>query len=149
PISSRSLQRRARALQERKRTPQTRRCHCQPNQPLFACVMVNRIWQHHFGQGLVRTPSNFGHLGERPTHPELLDFLAATFIDQHWSNKAIHREIMVSATYQLSADEEAKNVAQDAAGFFEVSASESSCSPSSLPNSVPAGTRCVSRRTPA
>lgn len=68
--------------------------------PLTARVMVNRIWQHHFGKGLVRTPSNFGELGERPTHPELLDYLASRFIESGWSMKAIHRMILLSATYQ-------------------------------------------------
>jgi hypothetical protein len=68
--------------------------------PLTARVMVNRIWQHHFGRGLVRTPSNFGALGERPTHPELLDYLASRFIESGWSVKAIHRMILLSAAYQ-------------------------------------------------
>jgi mono/diheme cytochrome c family protein len=71
--------------------------------PLFARVMVNRIWQHHFGKGLVTTPSNFGALGERPTHPELLDRLTTHFIRCGWSVKALHREIMLSATYQQSS----------------------------------------------
>ena len=56
---------------------------------------MNRIWQFHFGQGLVGTPSNFGQLGERPSHPELLDYLAATFVEQRWSIKAMHREVML------------------------------------------------------
>ncbi len=68
--------------------------------PLTARVMVNRIWQHHFGKGIVRTPSNFGELGERPTHPELLDYLASRFIASGWSVKALHRMILLSATYQ-------------------------------------------------
>jgi hypothetical protein len=72
----------------------------QPEHPLTARVMVNRIWQYHFGQGLVRTPSNFGKLGERPTHPELLDYLAREFVRSGWSVKAMHRRIMLSATYQ-------------------------------------------------
>jgi cytochrome c553 len=71
--------------------------------PLTARVLVNRIWQHHFGKGLVRTPSNFGTLGERPTHPELLDYLAARFLASGWSMKALHREIMLSAAYQMSS----------------------------------------------
>jgi hypothetical protein len=74
-----------------------------PDNPLTARVMVNRIWQHHFGEGLVRTPSNFGNLGERPTHPELLDWLAARFVETGWSMKAMHRLIMSSAAYQQSA----------------------------------------------
>ncbi|MCX7407518.1 MAG: PSD1 and planctomycete cytochrome C domain-containing protein [Planctomycetales bacterium] len=74
-----------------------------PANPLTARVMVNRVWQHHFGRGLVGTPSNFGLLGERPTHPELLDHLAAKFVASSWSLKQLHREIMLSATYRLSS----------------------------------------------
>ncbi|MBM3764159.1 MAG: DUF1553 domain-containing protein [Acidobacteria bacterium] len=73
-----------------------------PKNPLTARVMVNRIWQHHFGRGIVRTPSNFGRMGERPTHPELLDYLATRFIETNWSMKAIHREILLSNTYAMS-----------------------------------------------
>jgi hypothetical protein len=71
--------------------------------PLTARVFVNRIWQQHFGRGIVGTPSNFGHLGARPTHPELLDYLAALFMENNWSIKKLHREIMLSRTYQQSA----------------------------------------------
>src|SRR5579872_6335730 len=71
--------------------------------PMAARVIVNRIWQHHFGEGIVRTPSNFGVLGERPTHPELLDFLAARFVESGWSIKAMHRLMMISAAYQQSS----------------------------------------------
>ena len=67
--------------------------------PLTARVMVNRIWQYHFGKGIVRTPSNFGRMGERPTHPELLDYLAADFIANGWSIKKLHRKILLSSTY--------------------------------------------------
>jgi hypothetical protein len=75
-----------------------------PDHPLTARVMVNRIWQWHFGEGLVRTPGNFGKLGEAPTHPELLEYLAKQFIEKGWSIKAIHRLIMLSSTYQMSSD---------------------------------------------
>ncbi len=75
-----------------------------PTNPLPARVMVNRIWQGHFGQGLVRTPSNFGLAGERPSHRELLDWLAAEFIAQGWSIKKMHRMMMLSSSYQMSAD---------------------------------------------
>lgn len=68
--------------------------------PLVARVIVNRIWAHHFGRGLVVTPSNFGTQGEKPTHPELLDDLAARFIEHGWSLKWLHREIVLSATYR-------------------------------------------------
>jgi hypothetical protein len=84
--------------------------------PLTARVIVNRIWQHHFGDGIVRTPSNFGMLGERPTHPELLDWLASNFKQRPtgapsgsaeyacgWSMKKLHRMIMLSSTYQQSS----------------------------------------------
>ncbi len=74
-----------------------------PKHPLTARVMVNRIWQHHFGKGLVGTPSNFGLRGEEPTHPELLDWLAAKFVESGWSIKAMHRLILTSKTYQLSS----------------------------------------------
>jgi mono/diheme cytochrome c family protein len=73
-----------------------------PNHPLTARVVVNRIWQHHFGEGLVRSPDNFGRLGERPTHPELLDYLALRFIEGGWSIKKLHRLILMSAVYQQS-----------------------------------------------
>ncbi len=73
--------------------------------PLTARVMANRIWAHHFGAGLVTTPSDFGHRGEPPSNPELLDWLALKFINEGWSIKAMHRLIMCSAAYrQQSAD---------------------------------------------
>jgi hypothetical protein len=75
-----------------------------PDHPLTARVMVNRIWQHHFGEGLVRTPSNFGKLGRPPTHPELLDWLARQFVQSGWSVKQMHRLIMLSATYRQSSE---------------------------------------------
>ena len=74
-----------------------------PANPLTARVIVNRIWQHHFGHGLVRTPSNFGAMGERPSHPQLLDWLARRFIQMDWSIKRLHRQIMLSSTYKLSS----------------------------------------------
>jgi hypothetical protein len=72
--------------------------------PLTARVMVNRIWLHHFGAGLVRTPSDFGTRCEPPSHPELLDWLACRFMDENWSIKKLHRLIMLSAVYQQSSD---------------------------------------------
>jgi Protein of unknown function (DUF1553)/Protein of unknown function (DUF1549)/Planctomycete cytochrome C len=71
-----------------------------PDNPLTARVMVNRIWMYHFGQGLVRTPSDFGSRGDAPTHPELLDWLASSFVAKGWSSKAMHRAIMASDAYQ-------------------------------------------------
>jgi hypothetical protein len=69
--------------------------------PLTARVIVNRIWQFHFGRGIVRTPSNFGRMGERPTHPELLDYLAAEFLADGQSLKKLHRKILLSNTYAM------------------------------------------------
>jgi hypothetical protein len=74
-----------------------------PSNPLTARVIVNRVWQWHFGEGLVRTPSNFGMLSEPPTHPELLDWLAMRFVEDGWSLKKLHRRIMLSATYRQSS----------------------------------------------
>ncbi len=71
--------------------------------PLTARVIVNRVWKHHFGRGLVDTPSEFGNLGEAPTHPELLDDLTARFIAANWSIKWLHREILNSATWQQAS----------------------------------------------
>jgi hypothetical protein len=73
--------------------------------PLTARVMVNRIWQHHFGEGIVRTPSNFGKLGDAPTHPELLDWLAHEFVSRGWSVKSMHRLIMNSESYRMSSND--------------------------------------------
>ncbi len=72
--------------------------------PLTARVMVNRIWQHHFGRGLVATSGNFGKLGARPTHPELLDWLASRFVESGWSVKAMHRLMLLSSAYQQGDD---------------------------------------------
>ncbi len=66
--------------------------------------MVNRIWQGHFSEGLVRTTNNFGITGERPTHPELLDWLSTQFIEQGWSVKKMHKLIMLSSTYQMDGE---------------------------------------------
>ncbi|MFM7866092.1 MAG: DUF1553 domain-containing protein, partial [Planctomycetaceae bacterium] len=74
-----------------------------PDNPLTARVIVNRVWHWHFGEGLVRTPSNFGMLSEPPSHPELLDWLANRFVEDGWSLKKLHRRIMLSATYRQSS----------------------------------------------
>ncbi len=73
------------------------------NNPLTARVMVNRVWMHHFGKGLVATPNDFGLMGEPPSHPELLDWLAARFVADGWRLKPIHRLLVLSSTYQTSA----------------------------------------------
>jgi hypothetical protein len=75
----------------------------QPDHPLTARVMVNRLWRHHFGRGLVQTLDNFGKSGARPSHPELLDWLAREFVRQGWSLKAIHRLMVTSATYRQAS----------------------------------------------
>ncbi|MBI3413985.1 MAG: DUF1553 domain-containing protein [Verrucomicrobia bacterium] len=73
--------------------------------PLTARVLVNRVWLHHFGAGLVRTPSDFGLRSDPPSHPELLDYLATRFMDEGWSLKKLHRLILLSGTYQQSSEE--------------------------------------------
>ena len=83
------------------------------SQSLAARVIVNRIWMHHFGHGLVSTPSNFGAQGEPPTHPELLDYLASELVRHHWSTKWLHRAILLSDTYQRSSRLTAKSQAVD------------------------------------
>jgi len=82
-----------------------------PTNPLTARVWVNRIWAHHFGAGLVRTPSDFGIRSDPPSHPELLDWLASRLISEGWSTKAIHRLILLSSTYQQTS-QEPEDVAQ-------------------------------------
>ncbi len=76
-----------------------------PDHPLTARVMVNRIWQYHFGRGIVASSSNFGVNGDKPTHPQLLDYLARRFVEEGWSIKAMHRQIMLSRVYQLASDD--------------------------------------------
>ena len=73
------------------------------NNPLTARVMMNRIWLHHFGEGFVPTPDDFGTMSEDPSHPELLDYLAGRFMDENWSIKKMHKLIMMSAVYQQSS----------------------------------------------
>ena len=81
--------------------------------PLAARVMVNRIWQYHFGRGIVRSSSDFGFQGNKPTHPELLDWLAVKFVESGWSIKAMHRLIMSSSTYQMSSRQIEESYAVD------------------------------------
>ncbi|MBI1356364.1 MAG: DUF1553 domain-containing protein [Acidobacteria bacterium] len=81
--------------------------------PLTARVMVNRIWQHHFGEGIVRTASNFGKTGEAPSHPELLDWLATELVRSGWSVKRMHRVMLTSRAYRQAADDIAANLKAD------------------------------------
>ncbi|MBX3437698.1 MAG: PSD1 domain-containing protein [Planctomycetaceae bacterium] len=89
-----------------------------PDHPLTARVMVNRIWQGHFGRGIVDTPSNFGISGSDPTHPELLDFLASEFVRSGWSIKHMHRLILTSRTWQLASDDDPHSAAIDPGNSF-------------------------------
>ena len=82
--------------------------------PLTARVIVNRVWHHHFGVGLVKTPSDFGRMGVPPSHPELLDWLAARFVAEGWSLKKLHRRIVASETYRQSSAPRPEALAQDA-----------------------------------
>jgi hypothetical protein len=84
-----------------------------PDNPLTARVMVNRLWQHHFGEGIARTPSNFGKMGTAPTHPQLLDWLAVEFVEQGRSQKAMHRLMLTSEAYRMSSMDVTSNVAID------------------------------------
>jgi cytochrome c553 len=84
-----------------------------PDNVLTSRVMVNRIWQHHFGRGIVRSPNNFGLQGDRPTHPELLDWLASEFIARGWRMKSLHRLILTSNAYRMSSRGEPKALATD------------------------------------
>lgn len=83
-----------------------------PAHPLTSRVEINRLWQDHFGEGLVKTPDNWGFLGLQPTHPELLDWLASEFMRQDWSAKKMHRLIMLSSTYKMASVNDAKMTAK-------------------------------------
>ncbi len=84
-----------------------------PKNPMTARVMVNRIWQHHFGEGFVTTPDDFGNQSAPPSHPELLDYLAATFVENGWSIKKMHRIIMLSSVYQETSANNPRYAQQD------------------------------------
>ena len=88
------------------------------NNPLFARVLVNRLWHYHFGVGLVDTPNDLGFNGGRPTHPELLDYLAHELVESGWSMKAIHRLIVTSATYRQSSRHDAEQTSIDAGNRY-------------------------------
>jgi hypothetical protein len=89
-----------------------------PANPLTARVMANRIWQFHFGKGIVQTPNDFGARGKAPTQPELLDYLAARFVESGWSIKAMHRLVMLSRAYQLAAADHPSNASIDPANDY-------------------------------
>lgn len=84
-----------------------------PDNPLTARVLVNRVWQHHFGRGLVSTPGDFGTRGKPPSHPELLDWLAGEFVREGWSIKRLHKLILMSATYRQSSEASAESLERD------------------------------------
>src|SRR6185437_7943942 len=88
-----------------------------PADPLVARVLVNRIWKHHFGEGIVRSPDDFGRQGQPPTHPELLDWLASEFVARGWSIKHMHRLMVLSTAYRQSSratpEQAARAVAAD------------------------------------
>jgi hypothetical protein len=81
--------------------------------PLTARVMVNRLWQYHFGRGIVPTPNDFGKLGQMPTHPELLDWLATEFVANNWDIKAMHKLLMLSSAYQMTSTDDTAALAKD------------------------------------
>jgi hypothetical protein len=89
-----------------------------PDNPLLARVMANRIWQGHFGEGIVRTPNDFGRQGDAPTHPELLDWLAVEFADRGWSMKQMHRMIMLSSVYRASSVADEDSLTKDPENHF-------------------------------
>jgi len=84
-----------------------------PKNPMTAKVMANRLWQHHFGRGIVRSSNNFGHIGDQPTHPELLNWLAAELIKGDWKLKRMHKLIMMSRVYQMSSSGQKTGLAAD------------------------------------
>jgi len=109
-----------------------------PENPLTARVIVNRLWHHHFGQGLVTTPSDFGLGGDKPSHPELLDFLARELITHGWSLKHVHKLIVMSAAYKQRSD-----------GVMEKgSVGNASSQPSTTPSLLDSGNRLLSRQNP-
>ena len=105
-------------------------------EPIATRVIVNRIWKWHLGTGIVNTPSNFGKLGERPTNPELLEYLAQAFVDDGYSIKKLHKRIMLSAVYQLSAADHAMNAAKDSGNRYYWRASRQRLSAEQLRDSV-------------
>jgi hypothetical protein len=91
-----------------------------PDNPLTARVMVNRLWQHHFGRGIVRSSNDFGYRGTPPTHPELLDWLASEFVARGWSLKALHKLMVMSNAYQMSSNRQSTDPENDLFGRFDL-----------------------------
>ena len=89
-----------------------------PDNPLTARVLVNRVWMHHFGRGIVTTPGDFGRLGTMPTHPDVLDWLAAEFRDSGWSLKRLHKTIMLSTAYRQSSRRDPAQAALDSDNHY-------------------------------
>src|SRR5690606_8309252 len=89
-----------------------------PDNLLTTRVMANRVWQGHFGRGIVRSSNNFGQLGTPPTHPELLDYLAGKLVEFEWRLKPLHRLIVLSSTYRMSSGENPQGLALDPANDF-------------------------------
>jgi cytochrome c553 len=89
-----------------------------PENPLTARVMANRVWLWHFGRGLVNTPNDFGKRGEAPTHPELLDYLTSRFVESGWSLKTLHKEIVLSRAYATASGHDEKNAVKDSKNEF-------------------------------
>src|SRR5205085_12685631 len=81
--------------------------------PIVPRVLVNRLWKHHFGEGIVRSPDDFGVLGQAPTHPELLDYFATEFVKNGWSIKKMHRRMLLSSTYQMDSHAPVKDADPD------------------------------------
>ena len=84
-----------------------------PANPLTARVMVNRIWQYHFGRGIVSTPNDFGRMGGRPSNPELLDYLANQYVANGWQMKPLHRMILLSSAYRQASESPMEKVAME------------------------------------
>jgi hypothetical protein len=103
-----------------------------PDHPLTARVFVNRVWQHYFGEGIVVTSDNFGHLGARPTHPELLDWLATEFVRSGWKIKALHRVIVLSSVYRQSSAQHPEGNAVGARASRPQRAAETAALPEAL-----------------
>jgi hypothetical protein len=119
-----------------------------PDNPLTARVMANRVWQHHFGKGLVATPSNFGLRGAAPSHPELLDWLAATFVEEGWSVKGLHRHIVLSRTYRLSSTCDDGDAARDAGNAWYARADRRRLEAEAVRDSMLAVSGRLDRRRP-